>query len=55
MQNAALERAGRTERVDMRSFERQGIELAPTVHLGPAAFALEKKGIHTEWETTIEP
>ena len=48
MQNAALEQAGRTERVDMRSFARQGIELAPTVHLGPAAFALEKKGIHTE-------
>ena len=48
MQNAALEKAGRTERVDMRSFQRQGIELAPTVHLGPAAFALEKKGIHTE-------
>lgn len=48
MQNAALEQAGRTERVDMRSFQRQGIELAPTVHLGPAAFALEKKGIRTE-------
>ena len=48
MQNAALEKAGREERVDMRSFERQGIELAPTVHLGPAASALEKKGIHTE-------
>jgi hypothetical protein len=48
MQNAALEQAGRMERVDMRSFERQGIELAPTIHLGPAAFALEKKGIHTE-------
>ena len=48
MQNAALEKAGREERIDMRSFERQGIELVPTVHLGPAAFALEKKGIHTE-------
>lgn len=48
MQNAALEKAGREERIDMRSFERQGIELAPTVHLGPAASALEKKGIHTE-------
>ena len=48
IQNAALEQAGRTERVDMRSFKRQGIELAPTVHLGPASFALEKKGIHTE-------
>ena len=48
VQNAALEKAGREERIDMRSFERQGIELAPTVHLGPAASALEKKGIHTE-------
>ena len=48
MQNAALEKAGREERIDMRSFERQGIELAPTVHLGPAASALEKKGIHTD-------
>ena len=48
MQNTALEKAGREERIDMRSFERQGIELAPTVHLGPAASALEKKGIHTE-------
>ena len=48
MQNAALGIAGREERIDMRSFERQGIELAPTVHLGPAASALEKKGIHTE-------
>jgi len=48
MQNAALKDAGRTERVDMRSFERQGIETAPQVHLGPAAFALEKQGIRTE-------
>lgn len=47
-QNAALEQAGREERVDMRSFKRQGIETAPQVHLGPAAFALEKKGIRTE-------
>ncbi len=47
MQNAALVEAGRTERVDMRSFKRQGLETAPQVHLGPAAFALEKKGIRT--------
>ena len=47
-QNAALKQAGRTERVDMRSFKRQGIEFAPQVHLGPAAFALEKKGIRTD-------
>ena len=47
MQNAALEKSGREERIDMRSYARQGIELAPTIHLGPAAFALEKKGIPT--------
>lgn len=47
-QNEALEQAGRTERVDMRSFKRQGIEMTPQVHLGPAAFALERQGIHTE-------
>jgi len=47
-QNEALEQAGRTERVDMRSFKRQGIEMAPQVHLGPTVFALEKQGIHTE-------
>ena len=46
-QNAALEKAGRTERGDMRSFKRQGLETAPQVHLGPAAFVLEKKGIRT--------
>ena len=48
MQNAALEQAGRTERVDMRSFQRQGIELVPTVHLGPAATAMERKGVRTD-------
>ena len=47
IQNAALEKAGREERIDMRSYARQGIEVAPTVHLGPAASALEKKGIQT--------
>lgn len=46
-QNMALEEAGRPERIDMRSFERQGIEMAPQKHLGPAASALEKQGIRT--------
>ena len=32
----------------MRSYKRQGIEIAPQQHLGPAASALEKKGIRTE-------
>ena len=34
--NRYLEAAGRPERVDLRSFERQGIQQIPTVHLGPA-------------------
>ena len=48
-QNAALEAAGRMERVDMRSLERQGVEdRLPQKHLGPTAFALERKGISSE-------
>lgn len=46
-QNMALEAAGRPERIDMRSYERQGIEIVPQAHLGPAASALEKQGIRT--------
>ena len=48
LQNKYLERAGRPERVCMKSFERQGIDLIPTVHMGPAATALERKGIRTD-------
>jgi len=54
-QNAALERyavdaqTGRkTEvRVDHRSYQRQGIDKTPTIHLGPAAAQMEHKGIRT--------
>ncbi len=47
-QNNALEAAGHTERIDMRSYERQGItDLEPQIHLGPEAAALERKGIPT--------
>ena len=47
-QNKALEAAGRPERIDMRSYERQGITgLEPQIHLGPEAAALERKGIPT--------
>ena len=35
-------------RIDHRSYERQGIELLPTVHEGPTVRAMEKKGIKTE-------
>ena len=48
-QNAALEAAGRMERVDMRSLERQGVEdRLPQKHLGPIPSALERKGISSE-------
>ena len=47
-QNNALEAAGCTERIDMRSYERQGItDLEPQIHLGPEVAALERKGIST--------
>ena len=45
--NRHLEAAGRPERVDLRSFERQGIQQIPTVHLGPAAHQMEKRGVET--------
>ena len=48
-QNAALEAAGRAERIDMRSLERQGVEdRLPQKHLGPTASALERKGVSSE-------
>ncbi len=45
--NAALERAGKTERIDHRSLEAQGLERIPQIHLGPQVAAMEKKGIQT--------
>lgn len=48
MQNAALERANRPERVDHRSFKAQGIDRIPQIKMGQAANALERKGIATE-------
>ena len=35
-------------RIDLRSFERQGKEQLPTIHLGPAVAHMEEKGIQTE-------
>ena len=46
--NQALEQYGHAERIDHRSYERQGIDQIPTVHLGVAASAMEKRGIRTE-------
>ena len=48
LQNQYLEHAGRPERVCMQSYERQGLDQIPIVHMGPAATALERKGIRTD-------
>ena len=45
--NRYLEAAGRTERLDLRSYARQGIDKIPTVHMGAAVAYMEKKGIQT--------
>ncbi|THV12795.1 Ti-type conjugative transfer relaxase TraA [Rhizobium rhizophilum] len=42
-QNHHLARAGIDLSVDGRSFEKQGIELAPTIHLGVGTKAIERK------------
>ena len=46
-QNRYLEAAGRSERVSMKSYARQGIDRIPTVHMGPAVTAMERRGIMT--------
>ncbi len=46
--NAFLEQNNIAERVDNRSYERQGVEQIPTVHLGVAAHQMERRGIQTE-------
>lgn len=46
--NQAFERKGLAERVDHRSYARQGIEQEPTVHLGYVASSMEKRGRQSE-------
>lgn len=46
--NRYLEQNDHTKRIDHRSYERQGIDKIPTIHLGIAASAMEKRGIKTE-------
>ena len=48
MCNAKFEEKGLDVRIDHRSYERQSVELLPTVHEGPTVRAMEKKGIKTE-------
>ncbi len=47
MQNRYLELTGSPEKVDLRSYERQGLDIVPTVHMGPAVTQMERRGIAT--------
>ena len=46
--NKYLEENNTQEKVDHRSYQRQGIEQIPTIHLGVSATQMEKKGIATD-------
>ena len=46
--NKYLEENSIQEKVDHRSYQRQGIEQIPTIHLGVSASQMEKKGITTD-------
>lgn len=46
--NRALEQAGHSERIDNRSYARQGVEKIPSIHLGVAASHMEQRGIVTD-------
>ncbi|SEF13154.1 Ti-type conjugative transfer relaxase TraA [Rhizobiales bacterium GAS191] len=46
--NLALAQAGHEERIDARSYAERGIDLEPTVHLGPGASAIVRKGREAE-------
>ena len=47
IQNRYLEANDRPERVDLRSYARQGLDIIPTVHEGAAVQQMEKRGIQT--------
>lgn len=49
-ENAALERAGRPERVDHRSLKDRGIDREPEPKIGVAATAMQRKGVEEEPE-----
>jgi len=46
--NQYLEQNNIAERIDHRSYERQGVEQIPTVHMGVTASQMEKRGIATK-------
>ncbi len=48
MVNAALEKAGRSERVDHRSLKDQGIDRLPEPKIGVAATAMKRRGVEPD-------
>jgi len=46
--NHALQLAGHEARIDHRTLKAQGIDRAPTTHLGPSVTAMERQGIRTQ-------
>lgn len=48
MCNQVLRDNGISEQIDHRSYEAQGINKVGTVHLGPSAYQMEKRGEHTD-------
>ena len=48
MTNKYLEENNIQEKINHRSYQRQGIEQIPTIHLGVSASQMEKKGITTD-------
>ena len=54
LSNQAFERAGRSERLDHRSFADRGIELDPTKHMGVGGVAMARRGLAAERVTGTE-
>ncbi|WFU06851.1 Ti-type conjugative transfer relaxase TraA (plasmid) [Rhizobium sp. CB3171] len=53
-ENRHLALAGLDMRIDGRSFEKQGIELRPTIHLGVGAKAIERKSAVAAGDVSLE-
>ena len=47
VQNRYLEMVNSPVRVDLRSYEKQGLDIIPTVHMGAAVTQMERRGIQT--------
>lgn len=47
VQNRYLEMVNSHVRVDLRSYEKQGLDIIPTVHMGAAVTQMERRGIQT--------